>query len=235
VAQSSAQLVTDACQICKCPQFSAQAGRYLNTLLGDLAACYDFPSARQTNVLNIGPNAGTGYNVSFYQLNLPNGVTYLRTKEVFYNVSGTIFYLNQIPLSDYDKLFQGTGISNYPYWFTVNTEFSPPQMAFYPPPNLTLAVTIRTQFQPNDITTPETSASVPWFPDQRYLKTQLCADLMQLTGDQRKGKFDGDAMAMLTAYTKMVDDKEGYAMQVQLDRRMFRSTSDLKPTKTTGF
>jgi hypothetical protein len=232
---TSAQLVTDSCSICKCPGFAAQAGRFLNTMLSDLAQCYNFPSARQTNVFTIGPNAGTGYNTQFYPLNLPANVTYLRTAEVFYNVSGTIFFLDQIPIEDYDKLFQGTGISNYPYWYTVNTEFSPPQMAFYPPPNLSLAVTIRTQYQPNDIVTPETATAVPWFPDQRYIKTQLCADLMQLTSDTRKKQFDADAMAMLTAYTKMVDDKMNYAQQVKLDRRMFRSVSDLKPTKTTGF
>ena len=123
-------------------------------------------------------------------LALPSNVGYLRTKEVFYNVSGTIFYLDQIALADYDKLFQGTGISNYPYWYTVNTEpglvGGSPQMAFYPPPNLALQPTIRSQFVPNDIVTPETSASVPWFPDQRFLKTRLCADLMMLTGDQRR-------------------------------------------------
>lgn len=239
MAQTAQQLVADCCSICKCPAFTAQAGRFLNTLLGDLAQCYDFPSNRQTNVFNIGPNAGNGYNTSFYVLALPAGVTYLRTKEVFYNVSGTIFFLDQIAIADYDKLFQGTGISNYPYWYTVNTEpgltGGSPQMAFYPPPNLSLQPTIRSIFQPNDIVTPESSSSIPWFPDQRYIKTQLCADLMQLTGDQRKTQFDSDAMKMLNAYSKLVDDKENYATVVKLDRTKFRSTSDLKPTKTTGF
>lgn len=239
MAQTAQQLVTDACQICKAPNFAAQAGRYLNTILSTLAQCYDFPSARQTNVFNIGPSAGNGYNTSFYVLSLPNGVTYLRTKEVFYSVQGTIFPLDQISIADYDKLFQGTGISNYPYWYTVNTEpgltGGSPQMAFYPPPNLSLQPTIRTQFQPNDITTPETSTSVPWFPDQRFIKTRLCADLMMLTGDNRRTQFDKDAVEMLNAYSKLVDDKENYATRVKLDRTVFRSTSDLKPTKTTGF
>lgn len=232
---TSQALVTSACQVAKVPGYLAKGGEFLNTILSDLAQCHDFPSARQTQVFNIGPNQGNGYNTQFYTLTLPNGVTYLRTKEVFYNVQGTIFYLDQIPISDYDKLFQGTGISNYPYWFTVNTEYTPPQMAFYPPPNIALTPTIRTQYLPADISSPETSSTVPWFPDQRFLRTRLVADLMAFTGDQRRKQFDMDATEMLTAYTKMVDDKEGYAQQVKLDRRMFRSVSDLKPTKTTGF
>lgn len=235
MSQTAAQLCTDACQIAKIPGFTAQSGRYLNTILSDLAQNYDFPSARQTNVFSVTPNGGTGYSTLWYELTLPSDVTYLRTKEVFYNVNGTIFFLTQIPLSDYDKLFQGTGISNYPYWYTVNTEFDPPQMAFYPPTNNSLSVTIRSQYLPADISSPATSSSVPWFPNQRFLKTRLAADLMMLTGDPRKDNFAAQADAMLTAYIKMVDDKENFATTVQLDRRLFRSVSNLKPTKTTGF
>ena len=40
---------------------------------------------------------------------------------------------------------------------------------------------------------------------------------------------------MLNAYAKMADDVENFATIVKLDRTKFRSTSDLKPTKTTGF
>lgn len=236
-AQTICQL---ARQIAKCPGFGVQSGALLNFILENLAQSYDFPSARQTlQDFIIGPNAGNGYNTQFYQLPLPDSTVYLRTKEVFYNVMGTIFYPNEIALANYDKLFQGTGISNYPYWYTVNVEptLQPtaPQMAFYPPPNLSLSLTIRLQYRPNDISSPETSSAIPWFPNQKYLVTELAAELMKITSDARQESFSKQALDQLTAYTKLVDDKENYAQVVILDPNRFRSVSDLKPTKTTGF
>ena len=239
--QTAAQLVTLATQIAKAPAFTTQAGYMLNAILRSLAMDYDCPESRQTfNPLTISPNGGTGQNTQFYPLTLPSSALYLRTREVFYSVSGTIFYLSQLSLQNYDKLFQGAGISNYPYWYSVDTEGSGasqavPQMAFYPPPNLSLSLTVRLQFLPADITTPSSSSAVPWFREQQYLYTKLASELMSLTGDARRDQFKKDADDLLLGYLKMIDDKQNYATTVIKDPNRFRNVSQLKPTKTTGF
>lgn len=205
-----------------------------------MALKYDCPESRQTVTLSISGNGGNGDNSQFYLLTLPSSALYLRTKEVFYSVSGTIFYLSQLGLPNYDKLFQGPGISNYPYWYSVNTQGEGdaqtiPQMAFYPPPNLALSLTVRLQYLPPDIATPASSSAVPWFRDQQYLYTQIAAEIMGLTGDTRRDQFRRDASEMLNAYLKMIDDKENFANTVIKDPNRFRNVSALRPTKTTGF
>ena len=251
MALTADRIVTLACQIAKCPGFTTQAQDFLNLVLEDLAQNYDFPSAAYTfNAFSIGPSSGTGTGTptgQWYNLALPasavlvqNNATYLRTHSVSYSVSGSIFYLNQLPLDKYDQLFQGQGISNYPYWYAVDTEGSGssqaiPQMSFYPPTQQSLSLTIRTQYLPPDIATPSSSSSIPWFPNQKYLYTELAADLMGLTGDSRQSQFRTDATAMLTAYLKMVGDKQNFATTVKKDPNVFRTTGWLRPTKTTGF
>lgn len=261
MALTADRIVTLACQIAKCPGFTTQAQEFLNLVLEDLAQNYDFPSAAYTfHNFAVGPNSGTGTGTptgQWYNLELPassvlvqNNATYLRTHAVFYSVSGSIFYLNQLPLDKYDQLFQGQGISNYPYWYVVDPTGSPYlatiQMAFYPPPNLSLSLTIRNQYQPNAITTAQFAAGnvVPWFPNQNILITATAYRLMQITGDQRLPQYHamlyGDPKhpgdnGMIGKYLLMVGDKENYAVQVKLDPLLFRSVTNLKPTKTTGF
>lgn len=252
------RIVTLACQIAKTPNFISQGRDFLNRLQENLAQFYDFPSAAYTfNSFVIGPNAGTSTQLplgQWYELELPasavlvqNGASYLRTKGVMYSVSGSIFYLDQLPLDKYDRLFQGQGISNYPYWYVVDTTGTPNlatvQMAFYPPPNLSLSLKIRNQYQPNDITTAQfdSGTHVPWFPNQDILISGVAELLMRLTGDVRQVQFyqqlygTPGQSGQIGKYLKMVDDKENYATQVKRDPLLFRSLVNLKPTKTTGF
>jgi len=205
--------------------YTTQAGQFLNLILSYLAQTYDFDELRKTATLNV-----TGAGASYA---LP--ADYLRAREVFYSVNGTIFYLNQIPLEDYDQMFQGPGISNYPEQYATQIETSPPTIYFWPPPALSLAVTVRYQSQPSDILTPETSSVVPWFPNQQYLIKRLTADIAMLTDDTRHKSLLDEAVQILDRYLMIDDDKSGYAQQVTLDRRRFRSTESLKPTKQTGF
>lgn len=232
------QIVTNALQIAKAPGFKTQAGQFLNSLLSSIARNYDFPQAQQLITLNVGPNGGTAITPAqpfqWYPLPLVGG-TWLRTKEVFYNQQGVIFWLNQLDKAEYDQLFQGQGISNYPYWYVVDTTVSPPQMAFYPPPNVNLVMFIRVQFQPADISNPETSTTAPWFPDDRFLTTQLAADVMQITGDSRKNEYRADAADQFKSCLLMIDDKENVAQVVKLDPLRFRAQQNLSPTKQTGF
>ncbi len=253
------QIVTLACQIAKAPAYVTQGQQALNRWLETLAQDYDLPSAAYTFYnFTIGVNAGKGPGQpagSWYLLQLPtssvlvqNQAKWLRTKAVFYNVSGTIFYLNQIPTSDYDKLFQGPGISNYPYWYCCDTTGEPnlatAQVSFYPPPQQQLQLTIRNQYQPNDITTAQftAGATVPWFPNQDILVDGTAMGIMRITGDKRYMEFyqrlygvSGGDPGSISRYLKMSDDKENYAQTVKLDPRTFRNMVNVPPTKLTGF
>jgi hypothetical protein len=205
--------------------YTTQAGQFLNLILQYLYQTYDFDECRKTTVLNISA-ASASYS-------LP--ADYLRAREVFYYVSGTPFYLNQIPLEEYDQLFNGPGINNYPEQFATQIETSPPTIYFWPPPNLSLAVNIRYQSIMPDILTPETSSTIPWFPNQQYLIKRLTGDIAMLTDDTRHQALLAEAAMILDKFLMIDDDKSGYAQQVQLDRRRFRNISNLKPTKVTGF
>jgi hypothetical protein len=242
MALTAGSIITDACQIAKCPGMTLQAGDFLNEILSTISQIYDFPEAQQLLTLTVGPNLGsapgTPQPFQWYPLVLPAGGLYLRTKEVFYNVQGTIFFLNQLLKEQYDQLFQGQGISNYPYWYVVDQTPplpTPPQMAFYPPPNISLTVYVRVQYQPADIPNPVGSTAVPWLRNRRYLVTRLAADMMQITGDSRRGEFDASATAQMDKYLVMIDDKENVATTVRLDPLRFRQPQALAPTKTTGF
>ncbi len=255
---SADRIVTLACQIAKSNNFVSQGQDFLNRFQENLAQNYDFPAAAYTfNSFTISPNGGTSTQIplgQWYTLELPasstlvqNNAKYLRTKGVMYQVSGSVFYLDQLPLDKYDRLFQGQGISNYPYWYVVDSTGSPNlatvQMAFYPPPNLSLSLKIRNQYQPNDITTAQFSSGthIPWFPNQDILIHGVAEMLMRLTGDVRQEKFYNQLYGlpgkdgMIGKYMKMMDDKENYATQVKRDPLLFRSLVDLRPTKTTGF
>lgn len=243
MALTAGSIITDACQIAKCPGMTLQAGDFLNEILSTVAQIYDFPEAQQLLTLTVGPNLGSGVGPAqpfqWYPLVLANaGDLYLRTKEVFYNVQGTIFFLNQLLKEQYDQLFQGQGISNYPYWYVVDQTLAlptPPQMAFYPPPNISLTVYVRVQVQPADIPTPINSPAIPWLRNRRYLVTRLAADMMQITGDTRRAEFDASATQQMDKYLTMIDDKENVATTVKLDPLRFRQPMALAPTKTTGF
>lgn len=228
MAQTSQQIIIRACYIAKAPGFTVQAGQYLNLILQDLCQTYDFDFIRELQILNISPLA-----------NLPSGLAqgyamnadHLRTREVFYYVGGQPFYLSQMPIERFDQLFNGPGVSNYPENYAIRTETTPYTMYFYEPPQIPLSVNIRYQPQMPDITTPETSSVIPWFPNQRYLIKRLSAYLMDETDDARQEKFEKQAEEILDKFLIMKDDKENYAQTVKLDPLRFGSRSSLKPTK----
>lgn len=242
MALTYASIIRDAKQAARCNGYDPQAGDFLNEHLLQLAQTYDLPESQQLISKNIGPLMGDAPQIAqpfqWYTLPLPNGAKYNRTKEVFYNVQGTIFWINQLLPEQYDQLFQGSGISNYPYWYVVDTTASAgatPIMGFYPPPNVSLTVFIRVQYEPADEPNPANSNNVPWFKNRLYLVTKTAAYLMMLTGDSRKAAFDSDATAQLDKYLMKLGDKDNVATRVKLDPLMFRAKQALSPTKTTGF
>lgn len=225
MALTSAQIVTQATQICRVPGMVSQAGQQLNAILGDLCQTYDFDTIRETTTLNV-----TSASASYA---LP--ADFLRTREVFYSINGSIFWVTPFNnnMADYDQMFQGPGINNYPEKYATQVEISPVLMWFWPPPNIPLAITVRYQGQQPDIAVAENSTTVPWFTNQRFLIKRLTADLGAMAGDQRAQTWSEEADHMLRNYLAMSDDKEGRSMTVPLDPNRFRVTANLKPTKIT--
>jgi hypothetical protein len=160
---------------------------------------------------------------------------------VFFTLNGITYPLVSIDLDEYDTLPQTTGFMSYPNSYATNMEVSPPVMLIWPPASGSYVTTVRYYRQPADITTPETSAVVPWFPNQDYLMTRLAGELMKLTNDDRMNAYlvgdpnnenDTSAPAILRRYLKMKDDREARAQVVKHDRRVFgRNYSSLKNTK----
>lgn len=249
MALTSAQIVARACQRARVPGYSQQGGQYLNLTLQELAQRYDFEFIRQTATVTIGPGMGTGPNNAFYAVPLTNpAVGYLRTYDVFYTINGTCFWLTPYDagLSDYDQQFQGAGINDYPYKYItrLTPEVSAAQIGFYPPPNISIPVTVRFFPQLGDIgsgawTTgsytdnlpPEQATLVPWFPNTRYLITQVTAQLMEDTDDPRAEKTYEIAEGILSGFLAMDDDKEGRVRRVTLDPNFFRGNGVVKLTK----
>lgn len=203
----------------------SQAGQMLNIVLQDLAQVYDFDFERETATLNVNAQ-GAAYL-------LP--ADHLRTREVFYSINGTIFYLEQIPLDEYDQLFQGPGISDYPDRYCVKVETIPHTILFYPPPAQPLTVTVRYQPTPDDIATPEVSSVIPWFPNQKVLLKALNAMVSTLGDDDRVDSFEKSSERAFSKFMVNVDDKENYAQTVKLDRGTYRTRSNARPTKQTVF
>lgn len=223
-----AQLVLYACQIAKCPGFTSQAGDLLQMNLDQLARAHDWDILKKVETLAV--NA-SGTNLTPYAV----AADYLRTKEVFYTVDGVVFYLQQLPLEQFDQLFQGTGVSNYPQNFAIDIGTTPANMYFYPPPAFALSVTHRYYHLPAAVPNIASSSTVPWFPETRYLLSALAADLMMLTDDERRPQFLAEAEALLDKYIPLSDDDEGFARQVTLDGRRFNMGSNgVAPTKQTG-
>ena len=235
---SSAQLVSLACQISKVGTgMATQAGQFLNMILAEYAQIYDLDSIRKTTTFNVSASVtGIGENSAGYLL----PADYLREVQVFYNVNGTIFNLDQISLEKYNTLFQGTGIADYPESYATDISeqavaaYGAPVIYFWPPPAISLTMNLLYRPQTSDITSPQTSNVIPWFPNQRILLRDLCVDLMLLSDDSRKDDLEKEVERRMRKYLIMKDDREGFAQTVKLDPQLFRSQSALPPTKITS-
>jgi hypothetical protein len=245
MALTAAQIVTLAIQAAKTPGFTSQAGQKLNTILQELCQTYDIAQARSTFTFNFntGP-AGTNSGVGPYSL----PADYLRTQngKQFYTYNGQPYFMTRIELWEWDALIQQPGFADFPRNFTVDTSPSPAQEFVWPPPSISVPVTVRYFRQMPDITTPESSSTVPWFPFTQYLITRLTGEMMALADDTRAAEFLTDnaeknpqgAGVLLRRYLNMKDDPEGRTKTVELDGRRFGNQSkwnDLPNTKSIGW
>jgi hypothetical protein len=221
---TTAQIIARACTIAKAPGYAVQAGQYLNMTLQSLCQFYDFDFIKKTQTITL-------TSASAYDLNSDN----YRTKEVFYSVGGIIFYLFQIPIETYNSLPQPDGVSNYPDRYAVDVSTIPHQILFYPPPQITQAVSVKYFPLMDDITTPESDTSVPWFPNQEYLIHRIAACVMLETDDERQPMFEAQADKMLSKFLVMDDDKEGYSQTIKLSRERFRNGNNSVPNKAFPF
>lgn len=218
---NASQIIATACRIAKVPGYTSQAGQYLNMALSTLCQTYDFDYITNTATINF--VSGT----SSYDL----PTDHLRTREVFYNVNGAVFSLNQIDIRNFHALFNGPGVDNYPYSFATDVSRTPNQLLPYPPPSISQSVTVTYYPQMPDISNPQTSTEVPWFENQTYLINRVSAMLMMETDDVRRKQFDADSDSLLRDILTMNDDKGGYAQTIKLDRSTFRPGAVTKPNK----
>ena len=226
---TAAQIVTKACAIAKAPGFTTQGGQDLNLVLNDLVLHRDLKLNRFSSTVSV--TSG-----SIGPFNLP--ANYLRTYDLFYEVDGQKYFLNPASTEQYDANYQGSDIANYPYEYQTDLQ---PQAAtpdtgiallyIYPPSNAALTLTHRYMIRRADITTPQTSSSIPWFPDQDYLIHATAVRLMKLTDDQRYERFNTDAENMLRTHVIMDGDEQKVVKEVRLDPRRFRIHGRLRSTK----
>jgi hypothetical protein len=252
---TSAQILTLARQDARCPGFTAQSGQILNMVLSDLCQSYDFDLAKTTFQFNFNANQ-INLNGQAYQ-NLP--ANYLRgiRNESFYLIDGVPYPMIPVDQEEGDMFVQTAGLSNFPVFYWTDMSLSGvvnspsgsggnavPVMLFWEVPSGAYPVTVRYFSQMPDITTPETSTTIPWFPNQTYLRTRCAGELMKLTDDERADAFlsaDEDrhpqgAGVMLRKYLQMKDDRGTRVRTVTLDRRRFgESFSRLRNTKQVGW
>lgn len=213
------QIVALACQIAKAPGFTAQAGQFLNLVLESLAIEQNLDAIRRTTTISVSAGVPT--------YNLP--AAFLRAREVFYQINGEVFNPTEIDLDQYDMLFKGTGVSDYPYNFAVDMAQTPPTISLYPQPVVPIQLTVRYQDSSVTIPTPEISAVVPWFIDHSYLVHAVAERLMLLTDDDRIAGMKSANDDTLRQYLRM---NNGNTLKtVALDPRVFRTSRNLPPTK----
>src|SRR5215475_1506606 len=172
---SASQIVNLSAQIAKCPGFITQAGQLLNSVLSDLAQTYDFEinlktygftfdtsTVYQNNIAGAGPNL------------LPTDFLRSKDREIMFYILGVRYVLIILDQGEYDQLVQTAGWTSYPTMGFIDLALQTPfagraGLMVWPPASGSYTTQIRYYSQPSDIATPETSSTVPWFPNQNYL------------------------------------------------------------------
>lgn len=240
---TASQLCTLSCFEAKSPSWTALAGQKLNLILNDLCA-YDLDVTRMTYQFNFNTGLGSGP--------IPLPLNWLRANrdDVFYSIQQVQYVMIPVSLAEFDAFVQQPGLAQYPEYYAVDNSGiatqTAPNMYVWPPPSGAFPVTARYYAAMADIPTPESSSTIPWFPDQMYLQRRLTGEIMLLSGDDRapmylngstdtkKGTFLG-ASALLARYMATRDDAQA-VKKVTLDRRLFGQPFDkLRNTKTIGW
>lgn len=244
MALQAQQIVTRACAIARTPGWTVQAGQYLNAVLQELCQTYDFDVALGQTTFN--------FNLSLSSTSYPDFIAgmgpyplpsdYLRAdpEGVYYYIQGVKYDLINVDFSEFAALVAQAGMSNFPTFYATDMSQSPPVLFVWMPPSGAYPAVVRYRRQMPDITTPETSSTVPWFPFDNYLITRVAGELMKEADDDRCQSYLGDtpggAEGMLRKYLNLKDDSTTRAKRVKLDRRRFGGNfANLPNTKTIGW
>jgi len=239
------QIVSLALQIAKAPGFTVQAGQMLNAILSELCQTYDLVVTRKNYnfLFNTTGSDALGYQPGCGPNFMP--ADYLRAprRGHFFNIFGTIYQMVNVEQAEFDNFVQSPGNQAYPSMFYVDMAQYPAALYVYWPAGGAYAATVRYYSQMPDITSPETSTTVPWFPNTNYLVRRLAGEMMMLTDDDRASaylsaeeeQFPNGAAVILRRYLTMQDDPEGRVKRVHLDRRFFKGPTQLKNTKIVGW
>lgn len=249
---TAAQIVSLSCQDAKTIGYTAQAGQFLNMILGDLCRSWDFELAAKSFYGNFNPGLQALVGNSIYGSGpYPLPADFLRWKDdksFFWTLPGTGVTYPEIfcDLSEFDMMVQQAGTQSYPY--IVATDMSIGDIAqqglsntagafyIYAPPSGAYPYQGRYYSQMPDIATPETNATVPWFPHQGYLRRKLSAALMGISDDDRQERWETQADNTLREYLQLKDNRSTRASTVKLDRRRFgRAYTTLPNTKVVGW
>lgn len=236
MALQAQQIVTLACKAAKCPGFTADAGTLLNVVLADLARLHDFEINRKVYNFSAGTYSGLNPVNHLPYWTLP--ADYLRAIRdgVVYSIDGVPITLIQKETADFDQLITTSGFTDQPVYFTIDDSASPPNLYLWPPPNAAYPFTMKYYGLPADITNPQSSTAIPWYPLQGTLIDMLSARLMKLTDDTRQTQFEAAAKQDNGEFLTQQRDLESTVKTVRLDRNTFRTgVANLKNTKRAGF
>lgn len=228
---TATQIVTEACQIAKAPGFTAQGGRALNLVLNDLVLHRDLKILRKQQSITITVGSNGPFTLE---------TDYLRTYDLFYTVNNFPYFLYPLSQEQYDQLFKDPSIANYPYAYATDLTNQQTQTAgllyIYPQSNTALTLTHRYMVNMADIASPETSSTVPWFPDQDYLIMATAKLLMRITDDARFESFVKNCEDMLRTHLIMGDgDEQKVVKEIRLDPQRFHMNRTIRPTKLNPF
>jgi len=221
---TASQIINLAVQIAKVPGMTTQAGQFLNARLIQLALDQDMDIIRRTTTINV----VTG------QASYALPVNYLRMREAFYNINGSVFWLVQLALKNYDQLNTNPGLTDYPYYYSTDIGTTPPTLLLYPPPSLAFTLNIRYMDNLVEIDDPENSQVIPWFQDQSLLINMVAENLMSISDDTRVEMMFRQNDDKFRRLIQMSNDKENYAIVVEKDERTFRTARRVRPTKLQG-
>ena len=219
---TAAQIVTDACQIAKCPGYKAQGGRALNLTLADLTLHRNLKVNLSKSVISAPANSNGPFNLES---------NYLRTYDLKFTINDEPYFLTPCSLRQFDAEDLTTGASSYPYEWASDASQSPNLLYIYPQSNVPLSLTHRYFLKQSDISVPEGSAVIPWFEDQDYLIQATAARLMRITDDDRYQTYLADCEQMLLKHLMTEGDEQQVVKEVQLDPRRFKLGGSLKATK----
>lgn len=232
------QLITLAAQIAQAPGFTSQAGQLLNLILQETAQSYDIAQNQSffTITFTISPQTPTVNSSNVVAGSgpyaLPSNFLRMDRGDFWWQLGGINYFPTPMDIAEFDALVQQPGFTTYPTAFAVDTSTVPYGLYIWPASSGAYQAFGRYRTQNTDITTPETSSSVPWFPNQMFLVTRLAGEMMALTGDQRRAEFLEESKRILSRFLDMEGNNSDRAATVTLDRRKFgRKWSYLPSTK----